>query len=189
MPWDTGHASKRMGLRQFAQRAAGLSQTRVLSAGGGDSQARGPQYVCLPRTAVAQRPKTTHAFLPCLSTQKQPISQGHEHGTLWNFCYETKSQWDSQKSIFSKHFAAFKNSFHSVLSWPNIFLCRKTNKNKTFNLALGKGRLKQTMVTVSQAFHFCSFSLQNNHFYLRNSLYLNINLRLHRVLKDSQGAL
>lgn len=74
------------------------------------------QYFCLPCTAVAQSPKTKpQAFLPCLSTQKQPISHGHKHGTLRNFCYETKSQRDSQKSIFSKHLAAFKNSFHSCL--------------------------------------------------------------------------
>lgn len=32
--------------------------------------------------------------------------------------------------FFSKHFAAFKNSFHSILSWPNVFLSRKKNKNK-----------------------------------------------------------
>lgn len=48
-----------------------------------------PQVFCLPSTAGAQSPKTKpQASLLCLSTQKQPISQGHEHSTLWNFCYE-----------------------------------------------------------------------------------------------------
>ena len=62
-----------------------------------------PQVFCLPSTAGAQSPKTKpQVFLLCLSTQKQPISQRHEHSTLWNFCYETMSQWDSQKSIFSQ---------------------------------------------------------------------------------------
>lgn len=62
-------------------------------------------------------------------------------------------------------------------------------KHKTFNLALDKGRSKQMMVSISQAFHFGSFSRQNNHLSLRNSLYLNINLRPHGVFKDSQWVL
>lgn len=87
-----------------------------------------PQVFCLPSTAGAQSPKTKpQASLLCLSTQKQPISQGHEHSTLWNFCYEMIPSGIHKSPFFPKHFAALKNSFRSILSWWNVFLSRKKN--------------------------------------------------------------
>lgn len=55
--------------------------------------------------------------------------------------------------IFPNTFV-FKNSFHSILPWPNVFLFRKKNKNKTFNLVLGKRRSKANSGAYKPSFSF-----------------------------------
>lgn len=94
---------------------------------GGGSPARGPQVFCLPSTAGAQSPKTKpQASLLCLSTQKQPISQGHEHSTLWNFCEMIPRIYKSP--FFPKHFAALKIPFaQSCLGGMSFCPGRKLN--------------------------------------------------------------
>lgn len=106
---------------------------------GGGSRPEVPRSsVCHPLQGHRVRKQNPKPPLLCLSTQKQPISQGHEHSTLWNFCYEMIPSGIHKSPFFPNTLLHLKNSFRSILSWWNVFLSGRKIKHKTFNLALDK---------------------------------------------------